>query len=204
MMVLLITLLIVIIAYVISLYFTKPFRQIQRILPVNSQLEPKNEVDWIISSIDTILSEKESLEGLIESEMPQLETQFILNLFRNRISPEELKQGMQRFGHKLSEDSVYATLLIQLDNYGERQAIDKDLLLVAVNKLVEERIPQEDRMIPILLNDRTQATILIFEGTNEQENRRQVLEYAKTIIRTAREVLKLSVSVGISNFYIIG
>lgn len=201
MMVLFITLLIVIVAYVISLYFTKPFRQIQRRLPVNLGAEPKNEVDWIINSIDTILSEKESLEGLIASEMPQLETQFILNLFRSRISPEELMKGMPRFGYELSENAVYATLLIQLDNYGERQASDKDLLLVAVNKLVEELIPQEKRMIPILLNDRTQATILIFEGSNEQENRRLVLEYAKKIIRTAREILKLSVSVGISNFY---
>lgn len=201
MMVLVITLLIVIVAYVISLYFTKPFRQIQGRLPVNSELEPKNEVDWIINSIDTILSEKESLEGLIASEMPQLETQFILNLFRSRVSPEELVQSMYRFGYDLSKHSMYATMLIQLDNYGERQASDKDLLLVAINKLVEELIPQKQRMIPILLNDRTQATILIFEGSNEQENRRQVLEYAKKIIRTVRDILKLSVSVGISNFY---
>jgi two-component system, response regulator YesN len=202
MMVLLITLLIAVVAYVISLYFTKPFRQIQRrLLPANAELEPKNEVDWIINSIDTILSEKESLEGLIESEMPKLETQFILNLFRSRISQEELNLGLPRFGYELSQNSVYATLLIQLDNYGERQASDKDLLLVAVNKLVEELIPQEKRMIPILLNDRTQATILIFEGANEQENRRIALDYAKTIIRTAREILKLSISVGISNFY---
>jgi len=201
MMVLVITLLIVIVAYVISLYFTKPFRQIQGRLPVNSELEPKNEVDWIINSIDTILSEKESLEGLIASEMPQLENQFILNLFRSRVSPEELMQSMSRFGYDLSKHSMYATMLIQLDNYGERQASDKDLLLVAINKLVEELIPQQQRMIPILLNDRTQATILIFEGSNEQENRRQVLEYAKKIIRTVRDILKLSVSVGVSNFY---
>lgn len=201
MMVLLITLLIVIVAYVISLYFTKPFRQIQGRLPVTSEIKPKNEVEWIISSIDNILSEKESLEGLIESELPQLETQFILNLFRSRISPEELKESMPRFGYKLSENAVYATLLIQLDNYGDRQASDKALLLIAVNKLVEELIPQDKRMIPILLNDRTQATILIFEEANEHDNRKQIMEFSKHIIRTARERLKLSVSIGISDFY---
>lgn len=201
MMVLLITLLIVIVAYIISLYFTKPFRQIQGRLPVTSEIKPKNEVEWIISSIDNILSEKENLEGLIESELPQLETQFILNLFRSRISPEELKESMPRFGYKLSENAVYATLLIQLDNYGDRQASDKALLLIAVNKLVEELIPQNQRMIPILLNDRTQATILIFEEANEHDNRKQIMEFSKKIIRTAREMLKLSVSVGISDFY---
>lgn len=201
MMGLVITLLIVVVAYVISLYFTKPIRQIQHKLSGNSQSVPKNEIDWIIGKIDTILSEKESLEDLIESELPQLETQFILNLFRNRISGDELVRNMPRFGSALAENSVYATMLIQLDNYGDRQASDKDLLLVAINKLVEELIPQQRRMIPILLNDRTQATLLILEGQNEQENRKQIIEYAKTIIRSARDILKLSVSVGISNLY---
>ncbi|ASA23623.1 AraC family transcriptional regulator [Paenibacillus donghaensis] len=196
-----ITLLIVVVAYVISVYFTKPIRQIQRRLPGSAQPVPKDEIDWIITSIDTILSEKESLEGLIQSEMPQLETQFILNLFRSRITAEEQERNMRRFGYALTADTVYATLLIQLDNYGERQASDKDLLLVAVNKLVEELIPKTRRMIPILLNDRTQATILIFEGQNEQENRKQILADAKLIIKTVREILKLSVSIGISKLY---
>lgn len=108
---------------------------------------------------------------------------------------------MSRFGYSPTEDSVYSTMLIQLDNYGERQASDKDLLLVAVNKMVEELIPKARRMIPILLNDRTQATILIYEGMNEQEHRKQALEDAKKIIKTVRDILKLSVSVGISNLY---
>lgn len=196
-----ITLLIVVVAYVISIYFTKPIRQIQRRLPVSTEPVNKNEIDWIINSIDTILSEKESLAGLLESELPQLETQFILNLFRSRITPEELELNMSRFGYNPTENAVYSTMLIQLDNYGERQASDKDLLLVAVSKLVEELIPETRRMIPILLNDRTQATILIYEGMNEQEHRKQALDDAKIIIKTARDILKVSVSVGISNLY---
>lgn len=201
MMGMVITLLIVVVAYVISIYFTKPIQKIQRSLPVSSDPVPKNEIDWIINSIGTIITEKESLESLIESEMPQLETQFILNLFRNRISTEELSRSMTRFGYTLSEDSMYITMLIQLDNYGEREATDKDLLLLAINRIVEELIPEEQRLLPILLNDRTQATILIFEGKSEQEIRKQLLEYAKTIIKTARDYLKLSVSIGFSNTY---
>ncbi|MCL6601318.1 MAG: AraC family transcriptional regulator [Paenibacillus sp.] len=201
MMGLVITLLIVVIAYMISIYFTKPIQQIQRSLPGSSQHAPKNEIDWIIRSIDTILTEKKSLESLIESEMPQLETQFILNLFRNRISIEELERNMKRFGYILSTDSLYTTLLIQLDNYGDHEASDKDLLLVAVNKIVEELIPERQRLLPILLNDRTQATILIFDIESEQEIQKQLLEYSKSIIKTARDYLKVSVSIGISNTY---
>lgn len=201
MMVLVITLLIVIVAYVIAVYFNKPIQKIQRRLSGSTQPVLKNEIDWIISSIDDILMEKESLEDLLESELPQLETQFILNLFRSRITAEELDHNMSRFGYSLAQGTVYATMLIQLDNYGERQASDKDLLLIAVNRLVEELIPDSRRMIPILLNDRTQATILIFEGGSGSGSRKQVLEDAKRIIKTVRDILKLSVSVGISDFY---
>ncbi|WP_151737052.1 AraC family transcriptional regulator [Paenibacillus tengchongensis] len=201
MMIVLITLLIVVVAYGIAQHFTKRIQKIQRKLSADGQPAPKDEIDWIITSIDHILSEKQSLEGLLESELPQLETQFILNLFRGRIPAEELEHNMTRFGYSLAAHACYATMLIQLDNYGDRQASDKDLLLVAVNKLAEELIPASRRMIPVLLNDRTQATILIFDGDVEQDNRKQVLEDAKRIIKTVRELLNLSVSVGISSFY---
>lgn len=201
MMILMITLLIVAVAYSTALHFTRRIQKIQRKLAGEGQPAPKDEIDWIITSIDTILSEKESLEGLLEQEMPQLETQCILNLFRGSMSAEELEHNMARFGYSLTEHTHFATMLIQLDNYGERQANDKNLLLVAVNKLVEELVPASRRMIPILLNDKTQATILAFEGASEQENRKQVLEDAKRIIKTVRDLLKLSVSVGISRFY---
>ncbi|MEI0735933.1 hypothetical protein VQ056_03405 [Paenibacillus sp. JTLBN-2024] len=49
-------------------------------------------------SINRIVTEKENLENLIEAELPQLETQLILNLFRNRVIPEELERIMPRFG----------------------------------------------------------------------------------------------------------
>ncbi|MDO7905544.1 helix-turn-helix transcriptional regulator [Paenibacillus sp. JX-17] len=195
------TFLIVIVAWVIALYFTKPIRKIQRSLPVMSPATASNEIDWIISSIDMILTEKQSLERLMEEEMPELETQFILNLFRSRVNREELNHGLERFGYTLNDQSVFASMLIQLDNYGDLTSSDKDVLLLAVNKLVEEVVPPERRMIPILLNDRMQATILMYNGASEQDMRRQMLEDAKSVIRSAREYLKLSVSIGFSRPY---
>lgn len=201
MMGLVITVFIMVIAYLISVYFNKPIQQIQRSLPKNSHSSFKNEVEWILHSIDTIVTEKENLESLIEAELPQLETQLILNLFRNRISPEELERIMPRFGYEKIRDPRYVTMLIQMDSYGDREASDKDLLLLAINKMIEEFVPKESRLLPIILNDKTQATILVFAGSNEQEIRKQVLDYAKAIMKTVREYLKVSVSFGISQTY---
>lgn len=92
-------LLILVVAYVVSTYFTKPIQRIKRSLSAVPAVNTKNEFEYIIQSIDTILLEKESLTSLIEAEMPQLETQLILNLFRSRVTAEELEKNLQRFGY---------------------------------------------------------------------------------------------------------
>ncbi|RUT46186.1 AraC family transcriptional regulator [Paenibacillus anaericanus] len=194
-------LLIVVVAYVISIIFTKPIRRIQQSLPKNTHFSSKNEFESIMDSIDTILIEKESLESLIKAEMPQLETQFILNLFRNRVSPEELSRKMPRFGYQEVWDPMYVTMLIQLDNLGGREASDKDVLLLAINKIVEEFIPEQQRLLPIILNDDTQATILRFTEFSEQEIRRKVLDDAAALIKNVNDYLNLSISIGISKTY---
>ncbi|WP_410767784.1 helix-turn-helix transcriptional regulator [Fontibacillus sp. BL9] len=192
------TFLIVIVAYILAVYFTRPIRQIKRSLSLDDKEASKNEIETIIHSIDTILTEKESLENLMEAEKPQLETQLIMNLFRNRVSAEELALKLPRLGYRLTENTSYVTMLIQLDNLGEREASDKDVLLLAINKLAEEQIPPEQRLLPIILNDKTQATILRFTGRSEPEIRKQLFEQATSLMIKAREYLKVSISIGIS------
>lgn len=197
----LLVLLMVVVAYIIAVYFTKPIQQIKRSLPKNTQDAAKNEIDWILNSIDNIITEKESLETLMESEMPQLETQLILNLFRNRVSAEELGLKLPRLGYSDMEHYRYMTVLVQLDNLGKREPTDMDVLLLAINKLTEEVVPSEQRMLPIILNSNTQATILMFKDLSEQEMNKQVLAYAKSLIKSVKEYLNLSVSIGISKVY---
>lgn len=196
------TLLMIVAAYALALRFAKPILKIKHKLAHNAQPADKDEVDWIIRSIDSIVSEKESMESLIRSEMPKLETQFMLNLFRGRVTREEAEVNLERFGYDVSGGFVYAAMLIQLDNYGDRQASDRDVLLLAVNKLVGETVPPGSRLLPILLDDRTQATVLAFgKEENEQDVRKRILQYAKTVIQAAREYAKVSVSAGISGTY---
>ncbi|WP_037289147.1 AraC family transcriptional regulator [Saccharibacillus sacchari] len=194
-------LLIAVVAYVIAARFTKPISQITSSLPDHASPRGKNEVDWILSSINRLLSEKQSLETLMEAEQPQLQTQFVLNLFRSRISAGELEHQLKRLGYEGSQSRQYVTMLVQLDNVGKRDTPDRDVLLLAVNKIAEEIIPARIRMLPVILNDDTQATILMFDDHGEQEIRRQMLEYAKQMVRAVKDYLKLSVSVGISRAY---
>lgn len=196
-----ITLLMVMLAYVLSVYLTRPFRKIQSSLAMSPEPMLRDEVDWIIRSIDSIVSEKESLEHLIELEKPKLETQFVLNLLQNRLTREEAGKGLERFGYPVTDSTLFVTMLIQLDSYGEGQPPSKDVLLLAVNNLVQEIVPELGRMLPVVLNERTQATVLLFEKEDAADLRKQILQHAKRIIRSAREYLSTSVSIGISMPY---
>lgn len=200
-MAIVIMLLIVVVAYFLSIYLTKPFRKIQKKLSKNSQSMLQDEVDWIIHSIDNIVSEKENLEHLIELEKPKLETQFVLNLLHNRLNEEEIDRSIGRFDYSIHENTGFVAMLIQLDSYGDRPPSDKDVLLLALNNRVRDIIPQSDRLLPIVLNDQTQATVLHFEKGDWQHFQSQIMQYAKIIIKSTRESLKFSVSIGISRPY---
>lgn len=192
---------IVLMSYFIAMKYTLPIRKIQLSLPERPDQKRTNEFDWILDSIDSMRNEKERIESLLEKELPQLETQFIMNLIRNRITADEITVNMKRFGYDSGFDIQYVTLLIQLDQSEDHQAGDKDLLLLAVARLTSELIPANERMLPIVLNDRTQATLLMFTDKSEQEIRASVLQYAKQLIQSTREYLNASISIGVSEPY---
>lgn len=194
-------LLILVVAYMVANYFTKPIQRIKRSLSLVPPVNSKNEFEYIIDSIDTILSEKQSLESLIEAEMPQLETQLVLNLFRSRVQPEELEKNLQRFGYAPNGQLRYAAMLIQLDSLGNQGTTNKDVLLLAVNKLVEEVIPKQQRMLPIVLSDDTLATILTLQVQSESELNKELLEYSRTVMKAVRNYLNVPISIGISKTY---
>ena len=125
----------------------------------------------------------------------------MLNLFRGRVAPEELEHQLQRFGYEAEPGCNYTVMLIQLDSYGELDSADKDVLLLGLSKMIEETVPLERRLLPIVLNEDTQATILTLGGLPEAESRRLMLDMAKAAVRQARDYLKVSVSVGFSSLY---
>ncbi|MFD2118015.1 AraC family transcriptional regulator [Paenibacillus yanchengensis] len=196
-----ILLLLIIIAYFLSVYLARPFRKIQKRLPQRTEGATHDEVDWIIHSIDSIVHEKQQLEHLIEIEKPKLETQFILNLLFNRLTTEEIASSMKRFNYEITANTMFIVMLIQLDSFQEKYRMEKDVLLLTASKIVEEVIPLQYRMLPVVLNERTQATILLFEQVSSQEIHKQLIQYGKTIIRTTRDSYQFSVSIGISDIY---
>ncbi|WP_313957951.1 AraC family transcriptional regulator [Paenibacillus xylanexedens] len=192
--------LMIILAYIIALRLAKPVLQIQHSLGGRAERTVRDEVGWIIQSIHSIVSEKQHLEQFIHLEKPKLETQFVLNVLQNRLTREEIHSYLERFAYTKMHNEMYATMLIQIDRPGKGTLADKDTLLLAVNQLVQEIIPSTQRMLPVVLNERTQATILSF-ASSSSDNREVMMHYAKRVIQLSREYWSASISVGFSGLY---
>ena len=77
---------------------------------------------------------------------------------------------------------------------------NEDLLLFAINTMVEEMIPKTNRMTPIVINS-GQVTILFNEKETENEFTERITSTIKAIRERIEKELNISVSVGISKTY---
>lgn len=184
-------------SYLFSDRFARPISQIQERLNLKSKGFSGKELDLVAQSVSRIIGEKEALSAHLVTQKPQLETLFVLSLFRNRVERRELDQRLQQFGYS-SQNDCYYTALVQIDLLEDSHGGERDLLLLAINNMITEIVPKENRMLPIVLNEEMQATIYRMDK-DDAEARKKVMEYCRLIQKRVKEYLNLTISIGISN-----
>ncbi|MEH7548840.1 MULTISPECIES: helix-turn-helix transcriptional regulator [Bacillaceae] len=196
----LLILLVGIISYLLAESFSRPIKKIQEKLAMPEVNNKQNELSLLADSVDEIVGRNELLTASLSMQKPQLETLFVLSIFRKRISENDVIHRLEQFGYDFAEDKVFYTGLIQIDSIDDQQVVDKDLFLLAINNVVEEIVPKDERLIPIVLNDEIQATIFILENNN-QEAERRIMKYYEEIQIEVKKSLNIIISVGISPVY---
>ncbi|MFU1722060.1 AraC family transcriptional regulator, partial [Bacillus velezensis] len=94
-------------SYLFSDRFARPISQIQERLNLKSKGFSGKELDLVAQSVSRIIGEKEALSAHLVTQKPQLETLFVLSLFRNRVERRELDQRLQQFGYSSQNDCYY-------------------------------------------------------------------------------------------------
>lgn len=196
----LLILLVGIVSYALALSYTRPIKRIQEKLDIHGMHKKQNELSFLADSIDKIVGQNEQLTASLSKQIPQLETLFVLSLFRKRISENDVMNRLEQFGYHFEEEKVFYTGLIQIDTIDEQQVGDKNLLLLAINNIVGEIVPKDERLNPIVLNDEMQATIFILDKS-EQEPERRIMKYYEEIQAAVKQSLNIISSVGISPIY---
>ncbi|GIN71865.1 AraC family transcriptional regulator [Bacillus sp. J14TS2] len=197
----LLILFVAIISYYLADSFLRPFKKIQEKLSIDeTDNKRKNELFLLENSVDQIVGQNERLTAHLTLQKPQLETLFVLSLFKKRINESEVNYRLEQLGYHFDEDKVFYTGLIQIDKLKEKQIVDKSLFLLAINNIVEEMVPETNRLMPIVLNNATQATIFILDRS-DQDSERHIMKTYEEIQKKIEEVLQITISVGISPEY---
>lgn len=187
------------ISFLLADSYSKPIKKIQERLSQDGIDHKQNELSFLAASVDRIVDQNELLTESLSKQKPELETLFVLSLFRKRIADKDIRHRLEQFDYDFGEDKVFYTGLIQIDHMDIGQNADKDIFLLAINHIVRRIVPQNERLLPIVLNDEMQATI--FACDNEQDAQRRIMMYYEEIQEEVKETLNIVVSVGISPVY---
>ncbi|MFD0676145.1 MULTISPECIES: helix-turn-helix domain-containing protein [unclassified Paenibacillus] len=170
--------------------------------PPSSVKPGMNEFEIISNQVQNLFQSKSQLEQEASRHLQQSSTFFLMNMFQKDIRRNELTEKMELFGfsEKLAQWQVMSVIALQIDTLeGTRYSKDDlELLLFAINNIVEEIIPSEVRLPPVSI-EHTQITLI--GGVNSEaqpEYNGFIYSTTESIQSAIKRVLDLQVSIGIS------
>ncbi|MCC3355452.1 helix-turn-helix domain-containing protein [Bacillus sp. REN16] len=201
-----ITLLIAGISLLLALFGSKiiyqPIKQLQNVIlhSITNKEEQKdrNEFVFIENHVKDMLKQNDILEKSLQNQINQLKQFFTHRLLSGKVTEEELEGRMQYFGYNLDFNWL-SVLTVQIDSFEgtSYKSKEEDVLLFVINGLVEELIPSDERMIPIV-NKQTQVTLLLSNIDSKIEFNQYVNDIAEKIQKKVKEEYSVPVSIGVS------
>ena len=160
-----------------------------------------DEFSMIEQQIYHMLDQNDQLESKLQSQVTQLKQFFMARLLKDKVTEDELisKLASYNYNHDWKQFSVF---LIQIDSLDDSRydANHEDLLLFTINTMIEEIIPPENRLTPIII-DQTQATIYFNNEEQHSSYTKSITTVINNIQEKVKEELSLSISIGISKPY---
>nr|MDH3153515.1 helix-turn-helix domain-containing protein [Bacillus licheniformis] len=162
------------------------------------QEKPKNEFELIERNIKEMKNKNHDLKVRVEQQVTQLKQYFLTRLLLGKLSEEEIKDRFTGLG--FPEDwSHLSVFTLQIDTLKDTSYEKKDLdvLLFAINSLVERSVPKNKRLPPVVI-DKTQTIIMLNRGQPLERFQEDLEHTASAIKDKIHEELGLFVSIGIS------
>lgn len=175
----------------------------------DQQLERStNEFQLISERVHELFQSKSELEHQVKQHIHQVRTLFFMKAYQGQIKAGEMRAQLQQFGYgkQLEQWHTMAGMTIQIDFHAASSHTiqDIDLLLFALHNVVEEWIPAEQRLAPIILD---QSVVVIIGSAEQEADVFHSMQYSLTesLQRQVQQLLNLQISIGISApFYELG
>ncbi|GLO66752.1 MULTISPECIES: helix-turn-helix domain-containing protein [Oceanobacillus] len=183
--------------------FYKPIRHLQDFFTktftsAKFSTKTKNEFDLIRFNIEQMLDKNVELESRLQNQITQLRQFFIIRLLQGKMKREEIPAKLKSFNYYQSWTRL-SLFTLQIDSLDESnyQLKEEDVILFAINAMIEDTLEEEIRFTPVVIN-RTQVTILTLNIESEEEYHFYLNELAQMIQSKIRKEFDLPVSIGIS------
>jgi AraC-like DNA-binding protein len=165
--------------------------------------EIDDEFDLIETHLEQLLNKNNQLEQRVQYFVPQLKQLFMIRLIQGKVKEDEISAKLRSLQYK--KEWTWLTIFslkIDFTEMGDKKfnKMDQELILFAINNLMEDIISPHERFTPIVMND-TQSTILLTDHLNEAEYTRFINQKAEFIQKKVNELFQLTISIGISRRY---
>jgi two-component system, response regulator YesN len=160
-----------------------------------------DEFQFIEESLRNLSNAGKDLEQKVQGQFAQLKEFFVLKLFSGQINERDYRSRSLDYGFPSNWNRL-AVMTIQIDTLqGSRYSEhDRELLLYAINNMVGEILPVQQRFTPIVL-DHSQTTVIASQRDDVAEFKQDLYLMAEKIRTKVDEYLQLRVSIGISRSY---
>ncbi|PQP81036.1 AraC family transcriptional regulator [Paenibacillus sp. PCH8] len=160
-----------------------------------------DEFEQIRAGVSQLSASRSQLENTLNQHLLQIRTHFMMNLFQGKIPIHTLHGTLNEYGytHQVREWHHVAVVTLQADliNHTKYGSNDRDLLLFAVQNILEETAPPDQLLLPIVL----EHTVVTVIGTVEQDPfifSQQLHVLTDQLQQQIGKILNLEVSIGFS------
>ncbi|WP_054025566.1 AraC family transcriptional regulator [Bacillus sp. FJAT-28004] len=165
------------------------------------QKRKTNEFQAIGERVTHLFQSKTELEKEVRQHIHQVRTFFFMKAFQGHIKPSEVPEKLTQFGYEsqLKEWKTMAAITLQIDftDNSRYSKNDLELLLFAVHNIIEELIPFEQRLAPIIM-DQTIVTIIGSAEVGKEAFHNAKYALTEHLQQQIASYLNVQVSIGMS------
>ncbi|CAM3381805.1 AraC family transcriptional regulator [Marinicrinis lubricantis] len=167
----------------------------------DTNVKKTNEFQIIDEQMQRLFQSQSALELEVQQHLQQVRTFFLFNLYHGKLKKAEIQEKFELFGYAeyASSWNYKAVLTIQIDALESTRYEKKDaeLLLFAINNMMEEIIPQDQRVNPVIISE-TQVTLVGSDTESLTDFQNFIYKLTERIQQTIQQLLELQISIGIS------
>lgn len=157
---------------------------------------------YIAEQISHVIQAKTELESTMQTQIEQLRTLFMMKLFQGKTNERTINERLRTLSYP-SDYHGYSVMILRIPSFEgtSYENSDTDLLLFAINNMVEELIAPELRLTPIVYEQSQVNLLLNRTNASQDEFFSSIVPIIETILDTVKQVLNLTVKVGISGYH---